>query len=59
MEKTMAFDIKDTETSLYKQGKLEGKLELARKLLKEGVKPEIIAKAAALTVAQVKKLAEN
>lgn len=55
----MAFDIKDTETSLYKQGKLEGKLELARKLLKEGVKPEIIAKAAALTVAQVKKLAEN
>jgi predicted transposase/invertase (TIGR01784 family) len=56
----LALDIKDNQTSLYKQGriegKLEGKLELARKLLKEGVKPEVIAKAAGLTLAEVEKL---
>ncbi|MCU0355105.1 MAG: hypothetical protein MUD08_15410 [Cytophagales bacterium] len=57
--KTMALDIKATETSLFKQGKAEGKLEMARKLLKEGVKPETISKASGLPLSEIKKLSDN
>ncbi len=39
-----------------RQGKLEGKLELAKRMLKLGVKAEIIAKASGLEVSEVNKL---
>jgi predicted transposase/invertase (TIGR01784 family) len=59
----MALEIEDRKTSLFKEGKKEGRqeerLQMAHRLLKEGVKPEIIAKASGLPLAEVKKLSNN
>ncbi len=48
--------IKKFEEECILKGKLEGKLELAKRMLELGVKAEIIAKASGLKVSEINKL---
>ena len=57
LQTEMALDIKDSDTSLYKKGRQEEKTDTARKMLKDGIEYETIARYTGLSMAEIKKLA--
>ncbi|MCU0353957.1 MAG: hypothetical protein MUD08_09530 [Cytophagales bacterium] len=56
LEKKMALEIKDRETSLYKLGSKEKSEQIVRNMLIKGIAPATIAELTGLSLAEVKKL---